>query len=133
MQLGANFYRNSSCCSSPVSYLKKVKTVLLKRFKCSFSWICRVLLGVNVLFYTARTPVEITPCTPKEKHWKYTLEDRFLNVTKVRVVLASINFMSDVIILFNIEPTYVTLQEDRHCVHIRCQSIVRSLIPISRE
>jgi hypothetical protein len=99
MQLGAILYGNVIMLLKTGILLEWVKIFVPRGFKNSFWWICHALLGVNVLFYTACTIVEIFPCTPREKLWKFTLEGKCMDVTKVNIVSASINFMSDFIIL----------------------------------
>ncbi|ORX94598.1 hypothetical protein BCR34DRAFT_499162 [Clohesyomyces aquaticus] len=70
------------------------------RLKNGFWWTCNITLVVNVLFYVACTIVEIFGCNPRRKSWEPTVPGTCLNIATVNIVAASINFVSDLIILF---------------------------------
>lgn len=69
-------------------------------FKNAFWWTCHSVIVVNVMFYVICTFVEIFGCNPRRKLWEPTLPGTCMDMAKVNIVSASINFASDVIILF---------------------------------
>lgn len=65
----------------------------------SFWWTCYITMGVNILFYVTCTFIEIFGCTPREKFWNIMLEGRCLDMPKIMIASAFVNFFSDIIIL----------------------------------
>jgi hypothetical protein len=64
-----------------------------------FWWTCYTVMVVNVLFYVACTIVEIFACNPRQKSWDSLLPGTCLDVAKVNIVTACLNFVSDLVIL----------------------------------
>lgn len=62
-------------------------------------WICLLLMGFNVLFYTSTMIVGIFQCTPREKFWNPLLPGHCVNINTVNIVTASINAVSDLVLL----------------------------------
>ena len=59
-----------------------------------------MLLGTNVLLYTACTFVEIFGCAPTRKAWDITMPGgHCVDMAKVNIASAVFNFISDVVIL----------------------------------
>lgn len=63
-----------------------------------FWWTCYITMAVNVLFYVICTFIEIFGCTPREKLWNIMLEGKCLDMPKIMIASAFINFFSDLII-----------------------------------
>ncbi|PSN70303.1 hypothetical protein BS50DRAFT_310126 [Corynespora cassiicola Philippines] len=64
-----------------------------------FWWYCHITLWTNVLFYTICTFIEIFGCKPREKFWNIWVDGSCLDMPKINIVSAFVNFFSDVIIL----------------------------------
>lgn len=80
--------------------LQWARTFVPKGFRNTFWWICHILLAINVLFYVACTLVEIFGCTPRRKLWTPGLPGTCVDMTKVNIASAIVNFSSDLIILY---------------------------------
>jgi len=71
----------------------------------AFYWLCQVVLWLNVVYYTAATIVESMQCTPRELIWDPTVKGWCLNTKAVEVISASVNVVSDIVIL--VAPQFV--------------------------
>ncbi|KAF2642952.1 hypothetical protein P280DRAFT_538799, partial [Massarina eburnea CBS 473.64] len=68
-------------------------------FRDIFWWTCHITIMINVLFYVSFTFIQIFPCVPRQRHWNPTIPGTCLDVAKVNIVAACINFVSDLGIL----------------------------------
>lgn len=68
-------------------------------FRNAFWWTCHVTLWINVLFYTICTFIEIFGCSPRQKLWRPWVQGKCLDMPKVIISSAFVNFFSDIIIL----------------------------------
>jgi hypothetical protein len=68
-------------------------------FRNAFWWTCHITLWINVLFYTICTFIEIFGCSPRQKLWKPWVQGKCLDMPKVIIASAFVNFFSDIVIL----------------------------------
>jgi hypothetical protein len=99
MNVGSTIYGNVIMALKTGILLEWSKTFVPRGFKNSFWWTCHIVLAVNVVFYIICTFVEIFGCEPREKLWKLTLPGKCIDMTRINITSASVNFVSDVIIL----------------------------------
>jgi hypothetical protein len=65
----------------------------------TFWWTCHITIWVNVLFYAICTFIELFGCNPRPKLWDVTLKGKCLDMPRVIIASAFINFFSDIVIL----------------------------------
>lgn len=99
MNIGSIIYGNVIMCLKVGILLEWSKTFVPRGFKNSFWWTCQIMIGINVVFYVICTFVEIFGCHPRQKLWTPTLPGKCIDMTKVNIASACVNFVSDIIIL----------------------------------
>lgn len=65
----------------------------------TFTWICYVMLGINVVYYIAAILVSSFSCVPHEKIWNRLLPGQCIDAKVVLICSASVNVVSDLLIL----------------------------------
>jgi hypothetical protein len=70
----------------------------------AFFWACHAILWFNVLFYSAILIAADLACTPFAKIWDKTLDGVCLDEKSVEVMSATVNLISDVLILVLPQP-----------------------------
>ncbi|KAI8630115.1 hypothetical protein F5Y19DRAFT_428721 [Xylariaceae sp. FL1651] len=96
---------NSGIAPVKVAILVEWMRIFAPRTRNAFFWLCQVVLWLNVVYYIAATVVESMQCTPRELIWDPTVEGTCLNTKAVEVTSASVNVVSDIVIL--IAPQFV--------------------------
>ncbi|KAF2826717.1 hypothetical protein CC86DRAFT_237099, partial [Ophiobolus disseminans] len=99
MTVGVTFYGNVIMCLKIGILLEWSKTFVPRGHRNTFWWTCHVFLGINVVFYTICTFVETFGCRPRAKLWDFTLSGTCLDMPKVNIASAVVNFLSDLVIL----------------------------------
>ncbi|PVH95308.1 hypothetical protein DM02DRAFT_675611 [Periconia macrospinosa] len=81
--------------------LQLVRTFVPGGVRDTVWWTAHVMLWVNIVFYFVNFVVELKYCTPRAKEWDPTIEGgSCLNASEVRFVIAILNVLSDLIIIF---------------------------------
>lgn len=75
------------------------KTFVPRGFRNSFWWTCHSVFAINVVFYVICTFLEIFGCQPREKLWNLSLPGKCIDITVLNIASASVNFVSDLVIL----------------------------------
>jgi len=65
----------------------------------SFYWTCRITTAINIGYYTAGIVASALTCTPHEKIWNTSLPGQCLNTAAFFITNASLNLVSDIIVL----------------------------------
>jgi hypothetical protein len=65
----------------------------------SFYWTCRITMVINIAYYTAGIVASALTCAPLEKTWDTSLSGQCLNTASFFISNASLNLVSDIIVL----------------------------------
>ncbi|KAI0503245.1 hypothetical protein F5B22DRAFT_558869 [Xylaria bambusicola] len=64
-----------------------------------FWWTCQIVMWVNILYYISIVTASALSCFPHEKIWHPTMPGRCFNTKALFVINATLNLVSDIIIL----------------------------------
>lgn len=64
-----------------------------------FWWTCQIIMWVNILYYISIVTASALSCFPHEKIWHPTMPGRCFNTKVLFVSNATLNLVSDIIIL----------------------------------
>ncbi|KAI1260501.1 hypothetical protein F5Y18DRAFT_405609 [Xylariaceae sp. FL1019] len=99
IHLCANLYSAHILVSKAAILLEWIHIFVPTGTRNAFYWACQCLLWVNVLFYTSTIITANLVCIPFEAIWDKTITGKCIDGKVIEVVSASLNLVSDLIIL----------------------------------